>query len=127
MEMIHPRMKSIYDEYLADLLSAGMCECEAIRYLATIRDWSKNVFFPVLQSRRDEYRCSADRRMKLAEDGLDFCEFWLRLQAGGASESQLSDFSNSCEDMSVQDILYWLSCHDLTDIYVYGVEIMKAD
>ena len=120
-------MKEVYDQYLSELRTGGLGENEAVRLLATIRDWSKDVYFPRLRARRDEYRCSVDRRMRLAEDGLDFCEFWLRLQAGGASESQLSDFTNSCENMSVQDILYWLSCQDLTDIYVYGMSVLMAE
>ena len=125
MEKIHPRMKSIYDEYLGDLVATGVSENEAVRYLATIRDWSQNAFFPGLCAREDEYWKSADHRMKLAEDGLDFCEFWLRLQAGGASERQLYEFTEQCQYLSVQNTFYWLSCNDLTDMYICGTRIMK--
>jgi len=127
-ERVHPKMRAVYDEYLSDLIKEGMSEADAIRNLASIRDWSKNAFslFLGLRSREDVYSESCRQRMDSAEAGTDIAEYWICLQSGGASETDLERFTLECELRSPQMILFWLCKNNLAKTFAQGRDLLKG-
>lgn len=102
------------------LLTSGMTELEAERYLHTISIPLTDATYSGLRARTDEFALSIHDRADRAKSGTDLTEYWLCLKSGGATDGQLEKLVSECELFDFERILTWLSENDLIDCYLAG-------